>query len=158
MRFLTTSATVLCAILTSASFATAATPDVKLQTRLFLDAYARGDRDTVLPMLDPAITVYASDAAEIFRGTEAVTTLLANDQRLWGGPAHIGEMEDTSIVQQGPFASLFFDASFSAGGQPPVLVRFAMVWKLTDGKWLLIQGSNVVPTRGQSAAELLKKN
>lgn len=158
MRSLAAAVAILCVMLIGPSSAIAATPDIKQQARLFLDAYAHGDRDTVLPMVDPAITIYGSDAAEVFRGTQAVSTLLANDQRLWGGPAHIGAMEDISIIQEGALTSLFFDADFSAGGQPPILVRFAMVWKLTSGKWLLVQSSNVVPTHGQSAAELLKKN
>ncbi|HEY6413624.1 MAG TPA: nuclear transport factor 2 family protein [Edaphobacter sp.] len=157
MRYLTAAVVILCTILISVP-ASAATPDIKQQTRLFLDAYAHGDRDKVLPLLDPGIAIYGSDAAEVSLGTDAATTLFTNDQRLWGGPAHIGEMKNVSLIRQGNLASIFFDADFSAGGRAPIPVRFAMVWRLTSGKWLLVQSSNVVPTQGQSAADLLKKN
>jgi hypothetical protein len=157
MRSLTATVVILCTISISVP-GHAAAPDIKQQTRLFLDAYARGDRDKVLPLLDPGIAIYGSDAAEISNGTEAASTLITNDQHLWGGPAHIGEMKNVSLIRQGNLASIFFDANFSAGGRPPVPVRFAMVWRHTSGKWLLVQSSNVVPTQGQSAADLLKKN
>ena len=158
MRSLIAAVAILCTILISAPSAIAAAPDIKQQTRLFLDAYAHGDSDKVLPLLDPGIAIFGSDAAEVSVGTDAASTLFTNDQRLWGGPAHIGEMKNVSLIRQGNLASIFFDADFSAGGRPPVPVRFAMVWRLTSGKWLLVQSSNVVPTQGQSAADLLKKN
>jgi hypothetical protein len=134
----------------------AKTADIAAQTRLLLDAYARGDRSTVLGLIDQdSITVYGSDFAEVCQGSAAFETLLSNDLRLWGGPAHIGTMEHVSIIQTDGMASIFFDAPFSAGGRPPLPVRFAMVWRRTGDEWRLVQSSNVAPTQGQSAARLL---
>jgi SnoaL-like domain len=130
--------------------------DIAAQTRLLLDAYARGDRSTVLGLIDEnSITVYGSDFAEVCHGSAAFETLLSNDLRLWGGPAHIGAMEHVSIIETDGMASIFFDAPFSAGGRPPLPVRFAMVWRRTGDEWRLVQSSNVAPTQGQSAAQLL---
>lgn len=130
--------------------------DVTAQTRLFLDAYARGDRANVVRLLDgDAVTVYGSDADEVFHGGAAVAGMLANDLRLWGGSARIGRMEHVSVVERGELASIFFDAPFSVRGRASMPVRFAMVWRRAHGPWLLVQSSNVVPTRNQSAAKLL---
>ena len=136
----------------------AAAPNVTEQTRLFLDAYAHGDRATVLRLVDgDAVTVYGSDADEVFTGRAAVATMLDDDQRLWGGPATIGAMEHVTVAANGDLASVFFDAPFSVRGGPSLPVRFAMVWRRSHGGWLLVQSSNVVPTRGQSAAQLLRR-
>lgn len=143
-------------ILLPAIPAAAQSPGISAQTRLFLDAYARGDRKTVLGLVDAhAITVYGSDLAEICHGPAALADLLSNDLRLWGGSAHIGPMEHVSVEQSGGLASVFFDAPFSAGDRAPIPVRFAMVWRHTSKGWRLVQSSNVVPTQGQSAAQLL---
>lgn len=132
-------------------------PDVRTQTRLFLDAYARGDRATVLGLVDrAAVTVYGSDEDEVFTGAAAVATMLENDQRLWGGPATIGPMEHVTVAANGDLASVFFDAPFAVHGGPSIAVRFATVWRRSPGGWRLVQSSNVVPTRGQSAARLLR--
>jgi ketosteroid isomerase-like protein len=136
----------------------AGAPDVAAQTRLFLDAYARGDRASVLRLVDgEAVTVYGSDEDEVFTGAAAVGTMLEEDQRLWGGPATIGPMEHVSVVESGDVASVFFDAPFAVHGGPSIPVRFAMVWRRSHDAWRLVQSSNVVPTRGQSAARLLKR-
>jgi ketosteroid isomerase-like protein len=158
MRLLAASISIFCAMLANAQTTPTPKPDIKHQTELFLSAYANGDSSAVLPMLASDIVVYGSDASEIRHGAAGVSSLLADDQRLWGGPAHIGPMQNVSVVQEGTLISIFFDADFSVGGRPPIPVRFAMVWRLTSGKWLLTQSSNVVPTQGQSAADLLKKN
>jgi ketosteroid isomerase-like protein len=136
----------------------AAQPDIKSDTRNFLDAYARGDREAVLALTAPDITVYGSDAAEVFHGHTEVASMLANDQKLWGGPANIGPMEHVTVAQAKDIVSIFFDASFSAGGRPALPVRFAMIWRRLGGKWLIVQSSNVVPTVGQSAELLLRGN
>jgi ketosteroid isomerase-like protein len=143
-------------ILFTGAPASAETHDIATQTRIFLDAYARGDRSTVLGLVNgDEITVFGSDVAEICHGSAEVSRLLSNDLRLWGGPAHIGPMEHVSIAQSGGLASIFFDAPFSAGGRAPLPVRFSMVWRRTGKGWRLVQSSNVVPTQGQSAAQLL---
>jgi ketosteroid isomerase-like protein len=130
--------------------------DVIDATRGFLDAYARGDAAAVDAVLADAVVVYGSDRAEVFRGKPAVRELLKADQQLWRGSATIGEISDLSIVEDGDFASLIFQAPFAVGGRPPMTVRFSMVWRRTPQGWRLVQSANTVPTVGQSAAELLK--
>ena len=125
-------------------------------TRTFLDAYARGDREPVLKLVDgDAITVYGSDVAEVFHGRAELAAMLAADQRLWGGSASIGAMEHVTTIAEDGQESIFFDAPFSVGDRPPVTVRFCLVWRHRREGWRLVLSSNVVPTRGQSAAELL---
>lgn len=126
------------------------------QTRVFLDAYAKGDEETVLGLITDDICVYGSDVAEYFRGPSAVRGMIVKDMKLWGGAATIGPMQDVSVVVRGELGTVFFDAPFSAGGRPAVVVRFATVWRWTPKGWLLAQSSNTVPTTGQSAAELLR--
>lgn len=147
----------LALLLLTGSSALAGTTDIKMQTRQVLDAYARGDSAGVLALSDPeAITVYGSDAAEVFHGAAALKTMLAYDQRLWGGAAQIGPLDHVNLVETKDLASIFFDAPFSVGGRPPLPVRFAMTWRRTGKRWLLVQSSNVVPTQGQSARQLLE--
>lgn len=152
---------VLLTVLVSALGAGAVTaePSVSISatTRLFLDAYTRGDRGTILRLIEPkSVIVYGSDAAEIARGSAQVVTMLGNDARLWHGKARIGKMEHVSFMQSNAFASIFFDAPFSLDGKRVVPVRFAMVWRRASDGWKLVQSSNVVPTQGQSAEQLLK--
>ncbi len=147
----------LFALVLSIGLVRGGTTDLTAQTRAFLDAYARGDRQRVLALIDrAAIVVYGSDAAEVFRGAADVESMLSNDLRLWGGTAQIGPMDHVTVIETKNLTSLFFDAPFSAGGRPPLPVRFAMVWRRSGKKWLLVQSSNVVPTQGQSAAQLLQ--
>ena len=130
--------------------------DITEQTRVFLDAYARGDRATVISMIDPErITVFGSDLEEVFRGKAAVEKMLGDDLRLWKGSARIFDMQHVSVFQEGSFASIFFDAWFQVAGAKPVPVRFSMVWRRARKDWKLVQSSNVVPTQGQSAEKLL---
>lgn len=130
--------------------------DVTARTRQFLDAYARGDRETVLSMIDPDnVTAYGSDLEEIFHGKAGVDKMLRDDMRLWGGKAHIGEMQHLSLVITGHMAAVFFDADFTVGERKPVPVRFSLVWRDSGNGWKLVQSSNVVPTQGQSAEKLL---
>jgi ketosteroid isomerase-like protein len=150
---------VLCAIATFTLTApSSATPTVSAQTRIFLDAYARGDRATVLHLIDgDAVTIYGSDAGEIFRGRAGVARMLDYDHRLWGRAARIGPMDHVSVIERGEFASIFFDAPFTLPGRPRIPVRFAMVWQREAGEWRLVQSSNVVPTEDRSAALLLHR-
>jgi hypothetical protein len=134
------------------------TPDINAYTRLLLDAYAKGDRPYLKAHIDPTFNGYGSDLAEVVHGPAAFDHMLEQDLQLWGGSAHIGAMRDVSLVQQKDFASIFFNADFSLPNQKPIPLRFAMVWHRVHGSWLLVQSSNVVPTQGQSAAELLVKH
>ncbi|HZQ94487.1 MAG TPA: nuclear transport factor 2 family protein, partial [Candidatus Sulfotelmatobacter sp.] len=102
--------------------------DVVSNTRIFLDAYARGDRQQVLSMIDPAVTAYGSDLDEVFKGRDGVEKMLRDDAQLWNGAAAIGEMQQISTFQDGDVASIFFNAPFRLGKQEPVVVRFAIVW------------------------------
>jgi hypothetical protein len=133
----------------------AQTPDIQSQTRAFLDAYAHGDSKTILAAVDNNTVVYGSDAGEFFRGLDSITTMLANDTRLWSNSAHIGDMQNVTTNKQGNLESIFFQASFTVGNRPPVPVRFCMIWRHTGKHWLLLQSSNAVVTEHQSAAELL---
>jgi ketosteroid isomerase-like protein len=133
----------------------AQTPDIQSQTRAFLDAYARGDSKTILAAVDNNTVVYGSDAGEVFRGLDAITTMLSNDARLWSGSAHIGDMQNVTTIKQGNLESIFFQAPFTVASRPPVPVRFCMIWRHNGKRWLLLQSSNAVVTEHQSAAELL---
>jgi ketosteroid isomerase-like protein len=133
----------------------AQTPDIQSQTRAFLDAYARGDFKTILAAVDNNTVVYGSDAGEVFRGLDSITTMLSNDARLWSGSAHIGDMQNVTTIKQGNLESIFFQAPFTVASRPPVPVRFCMIWRHNGKRWLLLQSSNAVVTEHQSAAELL---
>lgn len=100
--------------------------------------------------------VYGSDAAEVFRGRDAIAKMLANDAKLWGGTARVGEMRDISVVTGGEVQSIFFQAPFTVRGQRPLMVRYCMVWRRSGGKWLLLQSSNSVLTEDQSAEQLMQ--
>lgn len=126
--------------------------------RAFLTAYANGERDAVLARVDPQIVMYGSDVAEVFRGVDGVRQMLEGDRKLWRGPASIGSMQDVTVVASGGLSAMTFQAPFSLGSRPPILVRFSMVWKRHGDQWRLIQSANSTPTIGQSAAELLKDN
>lgn len=140
----------------AASPALAQPADLTAQTRQFLDAYARGDKAAVLSQLDPSIVMYGSDAAELFRGPDAVAGLLDLDQKLWGGSATIGEIKDLTVTEGSDLRVATFHAPFSVGGRPPLPVRFTMVWKRSPDGWRLVHSTNTVPTTGQSAEALLK--
>jgi hypothetical protein len=99
--------------------------------------------------------MYGSDATEVFHGVASIQAMLANDTRLWSGTAHIGEMQNITVVKEGNLESIFFQAPFTVGSRPPVPVRFCMIWRHNGKRWLLLQSSNAVVTEHQSAAELL---
>jgi len=147
----------ICVFLLSGS-AVAQQRDVRSWTAAFLQAYANADSVTVLHSVDENTTVYGSDAAEVFHGQSGIKSMLANDARLWGGKAHIGEMQDISIAQAGDIATIFFNASFAVGDLPSVPVRFCIVWKRSKTGWYLVQSSSAVVTDGQSAQAILMKN
>jgi ketosteroid isomerase-like protein len=129
---------------------------VEAAARDFLDAYGRGEETKVLSMLtEGELSVYGSDAAEAVTGREVFTRMFEDDQKLWGGKASFGPMTHVSSAHAGRLATLFFDTDFLLGGNALPL-RVATVWRKEHGGWKLVQSSNVVPTRGQSAGELLK--
>jgi len=129
--------------------------DIRSETRRFLDAYAANQQSEVLAEVTDSSVVYGSDASEVYRGKAAIRTMMDNDARLWSGTAHIGAMDQVSIVAGGQIQSIVFQAPFSALGRTPAPVRFCMVWRRRRGQWFLVQSSNVVPTIGQNAVQLL---
>lgn len=131
---------------------------IQARTQSFLAAYVRGDVKAILPMVDQErVTMYGSDVAEVAHGAEALTRLLNADQLLWGGTAHMGAMQNVSLIQNRELASIVFDVSFSVGSRPPMPVRVTAIWKREGKQWLLIQSSNAVLSEHQSAAELLHR-
>jgi hypothetical protein len=143
------------ACLSFSSILHAQATDVKSQTRILLDAYAREDQKIVLASIDDRTVMYGSDATEVFLGVASIQAMLSNDARLWSGTAHIGEMQNITVVKQGNLESIFFQAPFNVGNRPAVPVRFCMTWRRTGNRWLLLQSSNAVVTEHQSATELL---
>lgn len=105
----------------------------------------------------PESYVYGSDEAEFIVGRDALEHMFANDIRLWQGTAKFGALRNVSSIRSRDLATMFFDVPFSVGGRPSVTVRFAMVWRREPDGWRLVQSSNVVPTKGQSAEELLRR-
>jgi ketosteroid isomerase-like protein len=128
------------------------------RTQRFLEAYARGDVKAILPLIDRSnVTMYGSDVAEVAHGADALVKLLDADQKLWGGTAHMGAMQNVTLVQDRNLASIVFDVAFSVGGRPPVPVRVTAIWKREGKQWLLIQSSNAVLSEHQSAEELTRQ-
>ena len=152
------SAAAMLSQLTFAPVALAATrsPQAEVVTtaRTMLDAYAAGDRQAVAAGLDREVHVYGSDRREVAATPAGFMTLYDTDQKLWRGAASFGPMQNVSLVSDGRLAGLFFDREFTVGGRTTV-VRFATVWRLEKAGWKLVQSANVVPTFGQSGAELL---
>jgi hypothetical protein len=132
-------------------------PDLATHAKALLDAYARGDKAAVMAVIDPNIRLYGSDVAEIYSGPEGAGKMFDMDTRLWGGAAHFGDLRAISEFRSGDLATLFFDVPFSVASRPEMVVRFATLWRYSDGAWRLIQSANMVPTVGQSAEALLKK-
>jgi hypothetical protein len=81
--------------------------------------------------------------------------MMATDFALWR-TARFGELADVSARVFGDLVTAFFHVPFSAGGRPPVTVRFSTVWRRHAGEWRLTQSANTVPTTGSSATELLR--
>jgi ketosteroid isomerase-like protein len=142
--------------LTSAS--RAGEPELQRTVVTFLDSYANGDKAAVLASVAPDIRMYGSDSAEFYSGIDGVSRMFDDDMKLWGGAAKFGTLQDVSTVQEGDLETIFFDVPFSVGLRPPVPVRFSMVWRLKPDGWKLLLSSNVAPTVGQSAADILKNS
>jgi hypothetical protein len=133
----------------------AAEPNLESVAMAFLNAYAAGDWKTVQAALSKHdVHVYGSDVAEFAAGEAGVKAMFDNDQKLWRGGGRFGAASQLSSVTSGRLATLFFNRVFEVGGQEMV-VRFSTVWRLESGSWKLVQSSNAVPSKGQSAAEIL---
>ena len=110
-----------------------------------------------MALIDPNIRLYGSDVAEIYSGREGAGKMFDMDTRLWGGAAHFGDLRAISECRSGDLATLFFDVPLRVASRPERVVRFATLWRYSDGAWRLIQSANMVPTVGQSAEALLEK-
>lgn len=128
-----------------------AAPDLRRTVSEFLNAYAAGDKATVIATVEPDVQLYGSDLSEVYRGAEGASDMLDADSKLWGGTAKFGTMWHVSTVREGNLGAIMFDVPFTAGKAAQVTLRFAMVWHLEAGLWKLVQSSNTVPTTGQGA-------
>lgn len=149
-------------ILAAASTTTLANPvqaadsAVRAAVQQLLDRYSRNDSQGVVALLDPeGFVIYGSDAAEKVQTSSDLLKLMDADFRLWKS-ASFGEVGDLSIVSDGKLATAYFHVPFTAGGNPPVLVRFSTTWRKVSGAWKLRQSANTVPTVGMSASQLAK--
>jgi hypothetical protein len=133
-----------------------AEPNLQQAVTAFLNAYAGGDKATVVDALEPGVQLYGSDVSEVYKGVQGASDMLDADMKLWGGRAKFGTMWHVSGVRDGRLASIMFDVPFTAGKNPTVTVRFAMVWALDGDAWKLAQSSNMIPTVGQSASDIVK--
>lgn len=125
------------------------------RTEAFLAAYAGNDVEHVIAMTDAHdLSIYGSDLAEFCTNRSCLRDMLASDFRLWGS-ARFGAIEDVTVVSDGHLAVIFFNVPFFVGGGGATPVRVAMVWRKVNGAWLLSQSSNVVPTQGSTAKDVL---
>lgn len=148
---------VSCAVPASSSVAATEGPEIEARVAQLLTAYAANDQEGIVRMLDPAgVTVFGSDLSEVVRTPGGLRQLMSDDFALWGSAA-FGPIQDLDLRVQGGLATAFFHAPFSAGGRPPVPVRFSTVWRKAGGQWLLTQSANTVPTTRSSARELLER-
>jgi hypothetical protein len=146
MRFAVVAAlAAICAVPASAE------PSLQQTVSAFLNAYAAGDKATVINTLEPDVQLYGSDASEVYRGVQGASDMFDANMKLWGGTARFGTMWHVSAVRDGRLATIMFDVPFTAGKNPTVTVRFAMAWVLDSGEWKLMQSCNTVPTVGQAA-------
>lgn len=136
--------------------ASAQRPDaLASRVEAFLHAYAAGNEQDVLSFVTTGQPhIYGSDEAEAVDSREGFAAMLKADHKLWNGIVSFGPMRNVSEERSGNLATIFFDAGFQLGGRE-VPVRFSMVWRREHGAWKLVQSSNVVPTTGQTATELL---
>ncbi len=135
--------------------AEAGRPAVEGRVAELLRRYAEDDADGVLRLVDPAgFIAYGSDLSEVVRTPAELRRLMADDFALWRS-ATFGAVRDLDVRVDGALATAYFHVPFSAGGRPPVVVRFSTTWRKSEGRWLLTQIANTVPTVGSSARELI---
>jgi ketosteroid isomerase-like protein len=140
----------LCAVPASAE------PNLQQTVSAFLNAYAAGDKATVIDAIEPNVQLYGSDISEVYKGVQGASDMFDADMKLWGGTAKFGTMWHASAMRDGRLATIMFDVPFTAGKNPTVTVRFAMAWVLEGGEWKLIQSSTTVPSVGQGVSDILK--
>jgi hypothetical protein len=129
---------------------------VKSSIRALLDSYATNNQNAVIAVLDPeGFIIYGSDVSEKVEAIPALKKLIDDDFRLWK-TASFGQIQDLSLCSDGVLAVAYFHVPFSAGGKPPIIVRFSMTWHRVKGIWKLRQSANTIPTVGMSAAGLIK--
>lgn len=155
MRFRATLAAIVI-LLALAPAASAASPTVVEEANAFMEAYASGNWEAVKSHLSEHVFIYGSDISEFAESAEGFKTIFDNDQKLWRGAAHFGDISQVSTFAEGRVASLFFTREFKLG-TTVLRVRVATVWHKERGRWKLVQSSNAVPSVGQSAADILKQ-
>ncbi|HEX4295897.1 MAG TPA: nuclear transport factor 2 family protein [Rhizomicrobium sp.] len=148
-------------LLTAAALACTAAPaaaqaDLTQVVSAFLNSYADGDKAAVIAAVEPNVHLYGSDLSQTYNGVEGAGDMFDKDMRLWGGSAKFGTMWHVTGVREGNLESIMFDIPFTAGRNPTVTVRYAMVWHLEGDTWKLAQSSNSVPTTGQGAGDAVK--
>ena len=144
--------------LACAASPSAAEPNLQQAVMAFLNSCANGDKAAVIAAVEPNVHLYGSDLSETYTGAEGAGEMFDQDMKLWGGAAKFGTMWHATTVREGNLESIVFDIPFTAGRNPTVTMRFAMVWHLEGDVWKLAQSSNTVPTVGQSVADILKRN
>jgi ketosteroid isomerase-like protein len=133
-----------------------AEPNLQQTVTAFLNAYAAGDKATVINTIEPNVQLYGSDLSQVYKGAQGASDMFDADMKLWGGTAKFGTMWHVSAMRDGRLATIMFDVPFTAGSNSSVTVRFAMAWVLDGGEWKLIQSSNTVPAVGQATGSILK--
>jgi len=131
---------------------------IMLRVQELLDRYAANDQAGVINMLDPeGFTIFGSDISEVVRSAEQLRQLMSDDFRLWG-TARFSDVREVDVRVGDDLATAHFVASFHPGDAPNgIPVRFATTWRKAGRTWVLTQSANAVPTVGQSAAEILRK-
>lgn len=146
-----------CETMSSATDGSVDRQQVAARVNELLGRYAANDQDGVVGMIDQhEFTMYGSDRSELIRNANDLRQFMTDDFALWQ-KAQIGAVEDLDIRIDSNLATAFFHVPFSAGGRPPVIVRFSTTWKRIGRQWFLTQSANAVPTTGSSAHELIRK-
>lgn len=151
-----------CASGRPASPAPCADPTPELSARIveMLRAYGRKDDPALLAILQPGeVMMYGADSAEVALNRADVMRRVRDDQMLWDSLV-AGPVRNLRVEHAGPLAVAMFDVPtdvYRGPGRAHYLVRFATTWRrAADGQWRMVQSMNSVPTKGQSAAEIIR--
>lgn len=148
---------VSCATTSSATAGLSERQQVAARVNELLGRYAANDQEGVVGMIDQhEFTMYGSDRSEIVHNENELRQFMTDDFALWQ-KAQVGAVQDLDIRIDNNLATAFFHVPFSAGGRPPVIVRFSTTWKRIGHQWFLTQSANAVPSTGSSARELIRK-